>query len=317
MKVKFLWIAALYFYMGSLFAQPANQAFKAVDDYAKSVGSLDTLNAGTISYVLTKKFPNTTDKVRAIFTWIALNISFDVKQARNNGNEKITSDIILKTRKTTSTGYATLFQDMCSVNKIRCLTVDGYAKYTVEEMWEKPDQFNHTWVVVQLGQSPDTWEYVDPTWGSGYTDEKMTNFTRQFNDAYFFANKQLFNYQHYPDNTAWLLGPGPKSLKDFLNLPMIKHQAYDFRIGGVNPNNGILKAKPGSSLSFSFAASGSIDIVALQMNIGKKTFTKTVDHQYSSGRISFAYKFTEEDSYPVTILLNNKPVLAYWATIEE
>ena len=81
---------------------------------------------------------------------------------------------------------------MCSVVKIRCLTVDGYAKYNSEEMGEKPDAFNHTWAVVQLGQSPETWFYVDPTWGSGYTDDKMKTYTKAFNDDYFFARPSYF-----------------------------------------------------------------------------------------------------------------------------
>ena len=59
---------------------------------------MDTLNMGTISYVVTKKFPDSKDKSRAIFDWIAYNISFDVKAARSNGNEKSSSDIILKTQ---------------------------------------------------------------------------------------------------------------------------------------------------------------------------------------------------------------------------
>ena len=136
------------------FGQSASDDFKVVDDYVKSLGTLDTLNMGTISYIVTKKFSRPKDKVRAIFDWIANNISFDLKAGKNNDNEKINTDLILKSRKANAAGYAALFQDMCSVVKIRCLTVDGYAKYNTEQINEKPDEFNHTWAVVQLGQSP-------------------------------------------------------------------------------------------------------------------------------------------------------------------
>ena len=83
-------------------AQIVNKDFSAVDAYVKNLGPLDTLNMGTISFVVTKKFPDNLDKVRAIFDWIAYNISLDVKAVRNGGNDKMTSDEVLKTRKANS-----------------------------------------------------------------------------------------------------------------------------------------------------------------------------------------------------------------------
>lgn len=300
-------------------AQTSDDNFKEIDDYVKSVGPLDTLNMGTISSIVTRKFPDAKDKVRAIFDWIAYNISFDLKAGRNNDNEKATTDLVLKTRKTNAAGYAALFQDMCSVVKIRCLTVDGYAKYNTEQINEKPDAFNHTWAVVQLGQSPDTWYYVDPAWGSGYTNDKMTMYTKAYNDDYFFADRTIFNYQHYPNNEAWQLGAGPKSLSSFISQPLVKSAAYEFSLGKFTPNDGLLKAKVNKAVAFNIKLNSraDIEIVALEIGTEKKKKTKTVDYSYSGGSIVFTYKFEEEDTYPVTVLVNNKPVLAYMVEVEE
>ena len=90
--------------------QSTNNDYKMIDDYVKSLGPLDTLNMGTISFIVTKKFPDNKDKVRAIFDWIAYNISFDLKAGRNNDNEKTSTDLVLKNRKATAAGYAGLFQ---------------------------------------------------------------------------------------------------------------------------------------------------------------------------------------------------------------
>jgi transglutaminase/protease-like cytokinesis protein 3 len=275
---------------------------------------------GTISSIVTKKFASNIDKTRAIFDWIAYNISFDCKAVRNNGNEKMTSDVILKTRKATASGYAALFQDMCSVAKIRCLTVDGYVKSDIEQINEKPDEFNHTWAVVQLGQSPDTWHYVDPTWGSGFVDEKCTRFTRSYNDNFFFADKIIFNYQHYPDNTAWLLGGAKaKSVKDFFEMPVIKDYAYDFKISNFNPGTGVIKVAVQKPVRFSFRVNNnaSVDSVALAIGTEKNKKLKTVYYSYNNSVVSFTYKFEEEDSYPVVILVNNKPVLGYLVEVTE
>jgi len=317
--VKLFSVLLFLFFNVQVSAQIIHKDFSSVDNYVKNLGPLDTLNTGTISFVVTKKFPDNLDKVRAIFDWIAYNISFDLKAAKNNNNEKSGSDIVLKTRKATPVGYAALFQDMCSVVKIRCLTVDGWVRTNIEDVGEKPDEFNHTWAVVQLGQSPETWFYVDPTWGSGYTDEKMTIFTKKFNDSYFFANRTIFNFQHFPDNMAWQLGEGSKNIKDFVSTPIVKDAAYDFRLTSYSPTNGFIKTKSSKAVQFKLAISdtATVQIVALAIGPEKKKKTKTVDYTFSGGQIVFSYKFDEEDTYPVTVLINNKPVLAYWAEVTE
>lgn len=312
-------IVVFLFSIVTIQATAQKKDFSAVDNYVKLLGSLDTLNMGTISYTVTKKFPDNLDKVRAIFDWIAYNISFDCKAAKSNNNDKSLSDEILKSRKATSVGYAALFQDMCSVVKIRCLTVDGYVKNNVEQIGEKPDEFNHTWAVVQLGQSPETWFYVDPTWGSGYTDDKMSVFTKAYNDAYFFADRQVFNLQHYPDNTSWQIGFGPKNLKDFIAMPIVKTAAYDFGVKSFIPANGFIKTKSSKPVQFSIkiADTATVQIAALLIGADKKKKTKTVDYTLNGGMLNFSYKFDEEDSYPVTVLINNKAVLTYFAEITE
>ena len=230
MKYFCLGLLALFLFAFS-FQVDAQNDYSIVDNYVKSLGSLDTLNMGTISYTVTKKFADPKEKVRAIFDWIAYNINYDLKAGKNNDNEKTSTELVLKTRKATAVGFAGLFQDMCSVVKIRCLTVDGYAKFTTEQIIEKPDGLNHTWAVVQLGQSPDSWYYVDPTWASGYADDKMTKFTKAFNADYFFADKSIFNYQHFPDNSAWLIGEGTRSSSTFFSLPLVKSAAYEYKLG--------------------------------------------------------------------------------------
>jgi transglutaminase/protease-like cytokinesis protein 3 len=318
-KKSIIVICTLVFLNGNLLAQESSAQFKQVDEYVKSLGSLDTLNMGTISYIVTKKFPGAKDKARAIFDWIAYNIDFDCKAARSSGNEITGSENILKTRKAVASGYAALFQDMCSVVKIRCLTVDGYAKNKAEQINEKPDQFNHTWVVVQLGQSPESWYYVDPAWGSGFTDDKMVTYTRKFNDAFFFANKTIFNFQHFPDNQAWLLGPGTRSLKDFLATPLVKECAYEYNIGSFIPLNGAIKAKLNKPVQFAIKVNTNekIEIVSLEIGAEKKRKLKTVDYTEAGGNISFSYKFSEEDTYPVHFLINNKVLLVYMVEVAE
>jgi uncharacterized membrane protein YciS (DUF1049 family) len=59
-------VLALFLFAFS-FQVDAQNDYSIVDNYVKSLGSLDTLNMGTISYTVTKKFADPKEKVRAIF----------------------------------------------------------------------------------------------------------------------------------------------------------------------------------------------------------------------------------------------------------
>jgi transglutaminase/protease-like cytokinesis protein 3 len=317
--VKLFFSAFLLLLFTTGYSQQSASRYAVVDEYVQSLGSLDTLNVGTISYLLTKKFNNNEDKLRAIYYWVANNISFDCKLARISGNEKITSEIVLKKRKTNASGYAALFQDMCSVAKIRCLTVEGFAKNNTGQINEVPDEHNHTWAVVQLGISEDSWYYMDPTWGSGYTDEKMTLFTKAFNEGYFFADKAIFNYQHLPDNTAWLLGPGTKNVKDFFALPVVNNYAHELKLSNFSPATGLIKATTKKAVAFSFKIKSGIvpENISLETGSGKNKKLKTIYFSFNNSVVSFTHKFEEEDSYPISIIVNGKPLLGYLVEITE
>jgi transglutaminase/protease-like cytokinesis protein 3 len=301
------------------FAQKEGKDFTALDESVKKVGAMDTFSMGTISSILTKKLTDKTEKARAIFDWIAFNISFDFKTARNGNGEKNGSTDVLKSRKATAAGYANLFQDMCSSAGIRCLTVEGYVKNNVEDINLSKPEINHVWNVIQLGVSPDAWYIVDPCWGSGYSDPEFKSYTKAFNPDYFFANLTIFNWQHYPDNTAWHFGPKPKGRNDFYDLPLIKSAAYELGVKSFSPNNGNVKVKANKALTFNFHISTEADVskVTLAFGEGKKITKKDVEFNLNGNNLSFSYKFPEEDNFPVSVIVNGKELAVYNVTIEE
>jgi hypothetical protein len=316
---KAITVLLLAFITSPVFSQKAGRDFKEVDAYARKLGRLDSLNMGTISSLLTKNFTDKTDKVRAVFTWIATNISYDVKNARSGNTDKNSSAEVLINRKALGAGYANLFQDMCSVAGIRCLTVDGFVKFGSEQIGDSKIEINHTWNVVQLGQSPEAWYYVDACRGSGYTDAEFRIFTPSYNDEYFFANLTIFNWEHCPDNIAWYLGPRPRSKKDFTDLPAIKPAAYELGLKRFTPNDGAVKAKAGKLFNFSFQLKPDLNItkVALVFGEEKKKKEKPMEFSFNNGLLSFSYKPIDEDSYPVTVTVNGKELLVYKMDVSE
>jgi len=299
-------------------AQKAGRDFTEVDAEIKKLGSLDSMNMGTISSIVTKNYTNKTDKVRAIFDWITYNIAFDLKAAKNGATDKNSSTQVLLSRKATSPGYANLFQDMCSSAGIRCLTADGFVKLGPDEINNTKTEINHTWAVVQLGESPDAWYYVDPCWGAGYTDVEYKTFTKAFNPDYFFADLTIFNWQHFPDNIAWYLGPRLKNKKDFFGLPIIKSAAYELGLKKLNPVDGAVKAKVNKAFPFSFqlASYAEVNKVVIAYGEGKKRQVKEVPFKFSGNLLGFTYTFDDENSFPVTIFVNDKALIEYQIEVE-
>jgi hypothetical protein len=315
---KILPLLFIFIHFNSL-AQTNGRDFTKVDAYVKSLGALENMSMGTINNVVSNQFTDKIDKARAIYYWIANNIIYDVKLVRSSGNEKNkTVADVLKTRKANGIGFASLFQDMCSSADIRCLTVDGFVKYNSGQIGEKYQEINHTWAVVQLGQSPEDWYYVDPAFGSGYMNADMKVFTRSFSDAYFFTEKETFNLQHYPDNEAWKLGRAARNKADFFDMPVIKTAAVEFGIKKCTPNEGKIKAKVDKAVKFSFTVKNAADITKVSAGMGEKRKYKVAEIQFSNSGpvLSFTYKFKDADSFPFTIFVNGKEFVQYDVEVE-
>ena len=290
------------------------------DEYVKQLGALETFNVATIADTITRKFSNKKDKARAIFFWIANNISLDAKAMRSNDNKKTDPVAVIQTRKATPLGFAMLIQEMCSMASIRCLVVDGYIKNFPEEINNKPDEINHSWNVIQLGQSPEQWYYIDAAKASGFLDKKMTVFTKRFTSEYFFADKTLFNLDHYSDNSAWQLGGEQKSLREFYALPVIGNAAYSFGLRKPTPLTGYMKVKTKTPVKFNFSYNNAnpITSISLIINEGNKQLKpEPMNFTDNGGLVSFNYTFKKEDAYPVRILANGNEILIYNVEVEE
>ncbi len=290
------------------------------DEYAQKLGALDSFNVATIADTLTRIFPDKHDKARVIFYWIANNISLDPKALHTNDNKKTDPVIVIQNRKATPLGFAMLVQEMCSLANIRCLVVDGYLKNSAEDINNKADEINHSWNVIQLGQSPEQWYFVDAAKASGFTDKKFTTFTKQFTSEYFFADKALFNLDHFPDNSAWQLGGGPKNIKEFYALPVISNAAYIYGLQKPQPLTGYIKIKTKNAVSFSFTCTNSKTISNISLVIGeekKQLKPEPVNFSNNNGLISFTYQFKRDDSYPVRVVVDGQEVLQYYAEITE
>lgn len=298
----------------------AQDRYAIIDSFVVKLGPMTTFNIATIVDKLTSQYSSKEMKARSIFTWIATHISLDPKAIRSSDNKNVEPEKVIASRKTTSLGFSLLFQEMCSQANIRCLSVDGYLKISTEDIDEILDVAAFSWNVIQLGTSPNEWYYVDAAQASGYLDSKKTHFTRNFSPQYFFADKTTFNLEHFPDNQAWFLGEGYPSIKTFFSLPLIKPAAYDCRLSHPQPLTGKLLAKPGIPFTFSFQLKNAPDNPKIGVILGegtKKQPLQRVNIRQQGITYSFDFTFKKEDTYPVTICINDQPLLTYVAEVSE
>src|SRR6187402_3363929 len=96
---KIVLFLLVIFAINNLKAQQAEAALPTNDEYVKQLGPLEKFNVAIIADTITEKFSDKKEKARAIFYWIANNISWDAKATRQNDNKKIEPEVIVQLRK--------------------------------------------------------------------------------------------------------------------------------------------------------------------------------------------------------------------------
>ncbi|XP_069861562.1 kyphoscoliosis peptidase isoform X3 [Dipodomys merriami] len=209
--------------------------FEKLDTYASQVtvkSSLDELVRD-----LLQEAHSDLERVRAIWIWICYHIEYDIEAAQEKNRRAFKPTSILKTKKTNCDGYAGLFERMCRIAGVQCMTVAGYSKgfgYQIGQSFS--GEFDHAWNAVFL---EGRWHLLDLTWGSGLVNTTTSKFTFLYNEFYFLTHPALFIEDHFPDNKNWQLLKPPQSLRQFENNMYHKSEFY---------NKGMLSARPDTSM---------------------------------------------------------------------
>ncbi|MGD6843988.1 transglutaminase domain-containing protein [Bacillus infantis] len=125
------------------------------------------------------------EKIKAIYEYVAKNVSYDVDKYENSTFSW--DDSALKTLET-KTGvcqdYAYLATALVRASGIEARIIEGTAR---GGFWPS----NHAWVE---GKSNGSWIVMDPTWGAGYIQNDQ--FVAKYTDKYFEPNKAEFEKTH-------------------------------------------------------------------------------------------------------------------------
>lgn len=289
--------------------------FSAVDSFAIHVGKADSLSIPQLSYLLTDRFKDPVLKTRAIYTWIAHNISYDCPAFHSIGKRKADPKDVFRLRKAVCEGYANLFMEMCNQAGVMSLTIDGYARNGTEIIAEALQEPNHTWNAVRIGEE---WKMVDVTWASGYTDKKVRSFTPQFSDTYFFPDPYKFLLNHYPKLNSWKPSRARLSKDEFSENPIIAEGYFQFELSAFTPKKGIIKAKQNEQVNLSFTSSLSAQINTVIVAIGEEKRQQVMKLPFTVNNdvITCFFSYGKPGSYPMTVYINDRAALKYQLDIQ-
>lgn len=321
MKQTIATLSKSVFLLVLLFANTAfSQDYSRVDNLVKAYPKSFS-GPQKLADEINSDFSSETDKVRAAFTWIALNIHYDLKAYKSGGSMIAYSysseadrlakekqfriqyaEKTLRSKKGVCQDYSALFHTVCEAIGVKCIAIIGTSKAHPSHIGKLPKANDHEWNAVKIG---DKWKLVDVTWASGSVDMQTGKFANDFNDGYFFTEPEVFFLNHFPEDKRLLMID--KTAQDFAELPLYYGPYIDSDYEFASPEKGIISASaasvpfqiidfPGGKISYAFTSEGRI---------------RDIQPGKSGNATVFEIPITARNRGFLTIYVNNQAVASY------
>lgn len=167
-----------------------------------------------LAFSITRNAISDADKIEDIYSWIALNISYDNELMRSEKLQKqiyVSEENIIKNvldrKMALCGGFAYLFKSLCADVGIEAEVVHGFTKDYSGRLQERKMP-HHTWNVVRFNGK---WQLLDITWAISHGNEKQPD------NFWYLTKPEDFIYSHYPEQSKWTLMENPISFSDFRN----------------------------------------------------------------------------------------------------
>jgi hypothetical protein len=186
-----------------------------------------------------KKFSTnkpTIDCLWLVFYWIVRNIEYDTIPYVGRKHVDKSAEAVFRTRKAVGDGYANLFKRLCDDLDLICEKVHGYSKAYIFDSYNKSSvPIDHTWNAVQINQY---WYLIDITCSAGHVDNNKV-FKRELNSYYFLPQPNEMIYHHFPAIERWQLLKEPITMAQYMQMPKIWPQFFQFDLQLINPSDTI------------------------------------------------------------------------------
>ena len=227
-----------------------NSKYLEIDSYVRNCpNSIDKDLDQLVSY-LDIIADSDIEKARAIYVWLAENISYDAKSINKNKYGHNSALGVLKSKKAVCAGYAKLFEILGKKMGLNIQFVTGYSKNDVlEESWDfMGEDGDHAWNMIKID---DEWRVFDATWGAGNGRDDARGrlvFTKEFSDNWFDLSPHEAIFSHFPEDTSLILTKPRLTLEKFESLQLIP--IYAFTSNLLDAEEAFVKALKKSSTKF-------------------------------------------------------------------
>ncbi len=262
------WKLIIFFLVSGLpaFSQKNKPDFSEID---RQVKFIEVAAPAELAYQLTLHCSTDLEKVRAIFRWIADNISYrtnevPVRKRKGKMNyedaddstdlkplDERVSETVLTNRVAVCEGYARLFKTLCIYAGIQAEVINGYGKTQPHKIHQR-FRSNHSWNAVLIDSA---WQLLDVTWASGYISWNGNAFVRQLDEQYFLSAPEEFILEHYPDDLRWSLMEDPPLMPEFRHSPFKQKSFSKYRISSYKPAGGVIEASMGDTIQIELESS--------------------------------------------------------------
>ncbi|MEO5572669.1 MAG: transglutaminase domain-containing protein, partial [Bacteroidia bacterium] len=199
---KIIFLVLISFYS---FSQNKNSVFESVDAKILNLPAYKSDDLDTLSELITKDFSTESEKVRAVYVWVANNISYNTEKyfaGRNRLSELSGEQVegesaeeIISSRQAVCEGYSNLLKALCTKAGISCEVIEGIGR-------PENDADLHAWNAIDIDGE---WKLLDVTWSAGAVNMKNKKYYKSFSDQFFLSAPAEFIKTHYPFDPMWQL----------------------------------------------------------------------------------------------------------------
>lgn len=316
-----------------------SQQLLSFNDIDNQVQSIEPSPAPELAFSLTKNYFTESQKVRAIFSWIAQHIEYKTRKTIRrksvtnikllkpldsinvNSADEYVAESVIRNQSGLCEGYARLFKTLCDYAGIQSVLITGYAR---GDMYHVSTKFvsNHYWNAVFVDGD---WHLLDVTWASGYFTYDNQDFVKHFDDYYFFTEPRKFILDHFPDDLSWALLKDPEAPEEFHNSPFKQRNFIKYNINYYSPSKGIISASVGDTLNFELKtldADGdkrkAVDTASMDSTMRLKLSSVVfLDPEIAGNTIRYHFIVSSGIEQWVHLIYNNDIILRYKLEIKK
>ncbi len=230
-----------------------------IDEYVKTLKIPVNMSYEEAAKKICAKSTGDYQKARAIFAWVAQNISYDITM---KDTDSFTVDGVWKRRSGIAAGYCNLYLKLA-----RCVGLDGeiVSGLSKSSSYQVGDALaGHVWLLVHNGT---TEILMDPTWAAGIVNGNK--FVFSYNPLWFDVDPYIMASVHLPDNDLFQYLNVPITLEQFKVLEPLDPVLTYGGIEGREVYNFFMKHPKASLPSCSFADSSKVGIKARKISMSK------------------------------------------------